>query len=117
MRTVLLIDDEPDMGPLVDLWVKDLGARVVQASNLSEALGAARASAPSVVLLDLSLDGEDGLALLPDLRREESLADVPVLAFSVHDSREAEARSKGVVGFVRKPFSSRELRDALKRYL
>jgi CheY-like chemotaxis protein len=71
----------------------------------------------SAVLLDIALDGADGLDLLPLLKEERSLTDTPVIAFSIHDSRRREALSKGAAGFVKKPFKSEELHDALRGYL
>lgn len=117
MSTVLLIDDEPAMGPLVDNWLTELGARVVQVGTLDQAVSKAREEPVKAVLLDIALDGEDGLDLLPLLKEESSLTNAPVIAFSIHDSRRKEALSKGAVGFVRKPFKSEELHNALKEYL
>lgn len=117
MSVVLLIDDEPDMGSLVNMWVSELGARVVQVGTLEQAISAGREERVHAVLLDIALDGQDGLDLLPGLRSERSLADAPVIAFSIHDSRRAEALSKGAVGFVRKPFRSQDLQDALRKHL
>ena len=117
MTTVLLIDDEPAMGRLVSGWLAELGARVVQAGNLSDALEKARLDPPKAVLLDLALEDEDGLEILPDLWREPALDEVPVIAFTVHDSREPEAREKGVSGFVSKPFRAQDLQDAIREHL
>ncbi|MDQ3991871.1 MAG: response regulator [Actinomycetota bacterium] len=113
MTVVLLIDDAPGMEKLVDMCLHGTGARVIRAHGTSEAVEVARRDPPSVVLLDLALEGEDGLEGLPGLRNEPALAMVPVVGFSVHGSREQEARALGVVGFVRKPFRMAALRDAV----
>lgn len=113
MKTVLLIDDEPAMGRLVETWVADLGMRIVQVGGLREALAAAERERADAILLDLSLGDEDGLAILPELMSAPPLQNVPVIAFSVHDSREREAFQKGVEAFVAKPFRSNDLRSAL----
>lgn len=115
MTVVLLVDDEPDMGQLVELSLADLGPTVVQAKNGREALELARTTSPSLVLLDLSLDGEDGLALLPQLH--DVLDGIPCIAFSVHDSRAEEAKRSGAVGFVAKPFRSETLREVIEQHL
>jgi CheY-like chemotaxis protein len=114
---VLLVDDEPAMGSLVDHWLAELGARVVQVGTLEHAIATARQEPVHAVLLDISLDGADGLDLLPHLHAEPSLTGTPVIAFSIHDSRREEALSKGAVGFVKKPFKSEELHDALRGHL
>lgn len=117
MSVVLLIDDEPQMEKLVAMCLLDSGARVVRAGDLAEALAAARREPPCVVLLDLALGLEDGLAILPHLREEPALSKVPFVAFTVHDSRREEALEEGVDGFVAKPFKAVGLRTLLAPYL
>lgn len=112
MSTLLLVDDEPAMAGLVNVWLSDLGVRVVQAAGLKEALKAIEHERPKAVLLDLSLGDEDGLEIMP--RLQEALDGVPIIAFTVHDSREAEARKRGASGFLRKPFHATDLREVIK---
>ena len=117
MNTVLLIDDEAEMVALVAMCLEGLDAKVVRAANATDACNAARAEPPRVILLDLALGRDDGLALLPDLRSEPNLASVPVVVFSVHESRRREALEHGAVGFVPKPFRPAQLRSAIERFL
>jgi DNA-binding response OmpR family regulator len=117
VSVVLLIDDEPGMGSLVSMSLEHVGARVVQVNDLAAALTAAREERPSVVLLDLALGIEDGLQLLPRLREEPSLSDVPIIAFTIHKSREREALEVGADGFVAKPFKATSLHDVLEEYI
>jgi DNA-binding response OmpR family regulator len=114
---VLLIDDEPAMGSLVSMSLEKAGARVVQVADLDHALAVARKERPRAVLLDLALGKEDGLALLPRLREEPSLSEVPIIVFTIHESREREARDEGADGFVAKPFKAAQLHDALEEYI
>ena len=117
MSTVLLVDDEPSMSQLVEYCLEDLGARVVQSQNLPDALVEARRSRPDVILLDLSLGDRDGLEILPHLQDDSYLKDVPVVAFSVHDSRRAELVGNQVEAFIAKPFKAHELRDGIRPFL
>lgn len=117
MSLVLLIDDEPGMGQLVRMSMNDGGPRVVQVADLAEAITAARTERPGAVLLDLSLGNEDGLSLLPLLKEEPALIDVPIIVFTIHDSREREAIAEGADGFVAKPFRTAELRELLEAHI
>lgn len=118
MRTILLIDDESGMGSLVGMFVHDLDARVVQATSFSAGRKAAVKEIPDVIMLDLNLGEDcDGLDRLPELEQETTLADVPIIVFSVHSSREREARRRGADGFVPKPFKADLLRSELQRFL
>lgn len=114
---ILLIDDEPHMASLVAMSLEDIGVTVAAAATLAEALAAARQLRPRLVLLDLALGTEDGLDILPMLRREPALEGVPIVAFTVHDSRRDEAMARGVDGFVRKPFKAAELRASVTAHL
>lgn len=114
MKTVLLIDDEPEMGRLVGMCLEEVGASVVQVPGVAEAIAAGRRDRPNVVLLDLSLGSVDGLDILPRLRGEPALSGVPIVAFSVHESRRGEALDQGVDGFVAKPFNALDLRRELQ---
>lgn len=116
MSMVLLLDDEPEMATLVEMCLRDV--RVTRAANFAEAVAAARKERPQAMLLDIALnEEEDGLALLPRLRQEPALSNVPIIGFSVHGSRRREALDMGVEGFVAKPFKAASLREVLQPYL
>lgn len=116
-KRILMVDDEPGIGPLVSLCLDPLDVEVVLATGLDDALDVARQGSVALVLLDLALGHEDGLDILPDLRAEPNLRGVPVVAFSAHDSRRAEALEHGVDSFLARPFSSAELQATVERYL
>jgi DNA-binding response OmpR family regulator len=109
LRSVLLVDDDPDIASLVSLCLETLGIEVVQVRGLSEAIDASSREEVGLVLLDLSLGSEDGLAILPHLRADPHLEGVPVVAFTAHDSRRKEALQSGVDSFIARPFASGDL--------
>ncbi|MGH9091067.1 MAG: response regulator [Acidimicrobiales bacterium] len=117
MKTVLIVDDEPDIRALVALCLDHLRVEVLQAAGLTGALNIARANDVGLVLLDLALGSEDGLEILPELRREPRLSGAPVVAFSAHDSRRREALDHGMDSFLKRPFTSAELRSTVELYL
>lgn len=116
-KRVLMVDDDPGIGPLVSLCLDPLGVEVVTAKSLSDALDVAREGDVALVLLDLALGQEDGLEILPRLREEPSLRDVPIVAFSAHDSRRREALEQGVDSFLARPFASADLQATVARYV
>lgn len=117
MRRVLLVDDEPDVAPLVALCLDPLGVDVVLAEDLADALEVAEQAQIGLVLLDLALRVEDGLEILPRLREDPHLQGVPVVAFTAHDSRRREAFERGVDSFLARPFTSGELQSMVEGYL
>ena len=112
-----MVDDEPGIGPLVSMCLEDLDVEVVVAKDLDEALEVAGDGAIGLVLLDIALGPQDGIAILPRLRADANLEGVPVVAFSAHDSRRSEALERGADSFLSRPFSSAELRAVVDRYL
>jgi DNA-binding response OmpR family regulator len=114
-KSILLVDDEPQMGSLLEMSLDDV--HVVQVRNRQEALEVAPKVHPELVLLDLALGREDGLEILPSLRKDPALKKVPVLVFSVHPSRRAEAMRAGADGFIPKPFRGDDLRAKINSHL
>ena len=105
---VLLVDDHPAVREGLALLLAPDGIDVVaEASAHGEALARVKERRPDLAIVDLSLDSEDGAALIADLRAR----DVPALAYSMHnDARHVEgAFAAGALGYVTK----RELHDVL----
>lgn len=117
MGIVLLIDDAPGMGNLVEMSLGSQEIQVIQVVDLDGALEAARHEKPLAVLLDIALGQEDGLKLLPDLKTNTAFLDVPVIVFTVHPSKEAAALTAGADGFLKKPFRREDLLRVLGTYL
>ena len=115
MKSILIIDDEPDIVALVSLCLDNI--QVLPASGLRGALDVARVEEIGLVLLDLALGGEDGLQILPFLREEPSLSSVPIIAFTAHASRRGEALECGVDYFLSRPFLTVELRTTVEHHL
>ncbi len=108
---VLVVDDEADIRELVSGVLEDEGYAVRTAANSSEALEAIEERRPSMVLLDVWLQGSklDGLQLLQEVKRRDS--SIPVLLISGHgnlDTAVAAVR-EGAVDFIEKPFEAERL--------
>ena len=115
MTGVLLVDDAAGLSDLVGAVLVDVPVR--QAFDLSSAVRMGREQPPDVILLDLSLGEEDGLEMFDLMAEDPELANIPVVVFSVHDSRFQEALAAGAAGCLRKPFKTGQLRATLAPYL
>lgn len=116
-RTILVVDDDPDV---IDTVVDNLAGdeyQVETASRWTEALVRIQSASPDVILLDLHLPTVQGEALLEFIR--ETDADLPVIIVSADiDPDEVERLGKlGASGFVRKPFETHHLLLALEQVL
>src|SRR5437763_842555 len=108
---VLVVDDEADIRELVSGVLEDEGYAVRTAGDSSETLEAIEERRPSMVLLDVWLQGSrlDGLQLLQEIKRRDST--IPVLMISGHgnlDTAVAAVR-EGAVDFIEKPVEAERL--------
>lgn len=113
---VLLIEDEPHIVEAMRFILVRDGWNVATHSDGSTALAAIRAARPDVLVLDLMLPGRSGIEILGDLRRDESLASLPVLVLSAsgQGSARGEAEDAGATAFIAKPFSNAEVLSAIR---
>lgn len=114
-RTILVVDDEPDIRVLARVTLQGAGFDVVEAGTGEDAISMVKAQTPDAMLLDVRLPGMDGWEVLGSLREAQALSDLPVVVFSAHEMNEAamRARDLGSVGFLPKPFMPEELVAAI----
>jgi two-component system nitrogen regulation response regulator NtrX len=108
---VLIVDDEQDIRDLVSGVLEDEGYTARSAADSDAALDAIHDRRPSLVLLDVWLQGSklDGLELLDEIKRRD--ASLPVLVISGHgnlDTAVAAVR-RGAADFIEKPFEAERL--------
>jgi two-component system phosphate regulon response regulator PhoB len=110
-QRVLVVDDEPDITALVAYHLAKAGYRVSTAANGSDALRAARAERPDVVVLDLMLPGASGYEVLQELRRMDETRQVGVILLTSRRDEADRIRglSMGADDYLTKPFSPAEL--------
>ncbi|HEX3499238.1 MAG TPA: sigma-54 dependent transcriptional regulator [Stellaceae bacterium] len=114
---ILIVDDEADIRMLIAGVLKDEGYQTREAGNSTQALAAIRSRQPSLVILDIWLQGSelDGIEILKVIRRE--LPALPVIMISGHGNIEtAVAAIKfGAYDFIEKPFKSDRLLLVIER--
>ena len=108
---ILVVDDDPDILQYVKMNLELEGFETETASNGADALQAASANPPSLVLLDVMMPGMDGLTTLRHLRNDPPTASVPVVMLTARAL--AQDRVKGLdLGaddYITKPFAVEEL--------
>ena len=113
---ILIVDDDAEIRGLLGDYLRKNGYRVTTAANGKEMRAAMDPARPDLVILDLMLPGEDGLALCRDLRAGSNLPVIMLTARGEETDR-IVGLEMGADDYVPKPFSPRELLARIKSVL
>jgi DNA-binding response OmpR family regulator len=114
--TILVVDDEPNIADLVELYLRRDGFRVVKAANGEDGIRAVSDHRPRLVVLDVGLPDIDGLEVCRRLRTNSAL---PVIFITARDTEVDRilGLELGADDYVTKPFSPGELVARVKAVL
>ena len=115
-KTVLLIEDEPNIIEAVQYILSRNGWQVETHANGHDANAVIQSSLPDLIILDVMLPGKSGYDILREIRLTPESLDIPVLILTARgqtkDRQMAEAL--GASRFMTKPFSNQEMLDAVR---
>jgi len=115
--TIVVVEDDPNIADLVDLYLRREGFRVLQAGDGEGGLEVVERERPKLVVLDVGLPGHvDGLEVC---RRIRAKRQTPVLMLTARDGEidRVLGLELGADDYVTKPFSPRELVARVKAIL
>ena len=114
---VLVVDDDEDILRLLTMRLKARGFRVSAVGSAEQALVQIAVDTPRVVVSDVRLPGQDGLVLFEEIRRTRPT--LPVILLTAHGNipDAVDATSRGVFGYLTKPFDSQILLEKIDRAL
>jgi DNA-binding NtrC family response regulator len=113
-KTILIVDDDPDIRESLEHALGRDGVAVRSAASAAQALNALQ-PVPDVVLLDVRMPEMSGLELLPLLRERAASADVVLMTAFDDMSTVVTAMRHGAADFLVKPLDLHELRRVLGR--
>ena len=120
-KTVLIVDDNPDIVRLLTMTLRAEGFRLLTATDGDAALAVARAERPDLLLLDWNMPGRDGLAVCRALRAEDDpgLRHVPIVLLTAQAGAEDTAAgfAAGVTDYMTKPFKPTLVRARVHAWL
>ena len=114
---LLVVDDDADMLRLLSMRLNSAGYRVSTAGSAESALAKLQIERPQLVLSDVRMPGQDGLALFSEIRlRHPSL---PVILLTAHGTipDAVEATARGVFSYLTKPYDAKDLLDKIAQAL
>jgi DNA-binding response OmpR family regulator len=117
LGTIVVVEDDPNIGDLLDMYLRQEGFRVLQAETGERGLELVTRERPRLVILDVGLPGAlDGLEVCRRLRSADL---VPVLILTARDAEidRVLGLELGADDYVTKPFSPREVVARVKAIL
>lgn len=114
--TVLTVDDDADLQVVMRHYLEAEGYQILSAQSGAEMLNKLEAASPDIILLDLILPDNDGLALLSQIRSKSSAA-VIVVSGKDETADRIVGLEMGADDYLTKPFEMRELSARIKAVL
>ena len=118
-QTVLIVEDQIEMRAINAMYLHHHGFRVLATDNGIEALEAARANHPDLILMDVSIPGMDGIRATSELKRDPTTMGIPVLIVTAHPygSVGRRAADAGCDGYLTKPCDPRRILQEVRALL
>lgn len=116
---ILVVEDNPANQLLAETVLDREGFVVDVAGTAVEALRHITANVPDLILMDISLPGQDGLSLTRELKADPATSRIPVVALTAHamvGDREA-ALAAGCTGHITKPIDVDKFPDEVRAFL
>jgi two-component system alkaline phosphatase synthesis response regulator PhoP len=118
-KKVLVVDDDPNIFELVQLYVVADDVEVLQALDAYTGLDLVSRQDPDVILLDIMMPGMDGLEMCRILRNSLDKADTPVVILSAKAKPEdiEAGYEAGADHYVTKPFEPEDLASLIEKII
>jgi two-component system cell cycle response regulator len=118
-RRIVVIEDNPDVGDLLQTLLHSAGHEVVSTNESKDAVELVRREEPDLVLCDIAMPDVDGYGVLKALQSDPQTARYPVVFLTAHRefSERVRAFKMGVVDYVTKPFTRETLLRKVERIL
>ena len=118
-RSVLVVDDEPNIVLSLEFIMKQAGFEVRVARDGDEALGAIEASPPDLVLLDVMMPNRDGYDVCQTIRANPAWQGIHIIMLTAkgRDIEREKGMALGADDYITKPFSTREVIARVQQFL
>ena len=123
-KTILLVDDEPDLVMILKQNLQAAGYDIEVAYNGVEAIAKVKAKIPDAIVLDVMMPEKDGYAVCSELKGDEKYEDIPIImltAVSDHVSSTQYSHAHGMDmeadDYLPKPASPEEVIESLQSLL
>ncbi len=118
-RTILVVDDSPDLVEIVRITLEGKGFNVRCAYSGKDLFASLKEQMPDLILLDIMMPKMDGLQVLRRLKEDPSMPFIPVILLSakVLDEDLLRGYKMGAKYYITKPFTPTQVLDAINLVL
>jgi two-component system cell cycle response regulator DivK len=119
MKKVLVIEDNENNLYMIRFIVAKLGHEVFEARDGSSGVALAKTIVPDLILMDIQLPILDGYSATRQIRMEDALKDVPIIAVTSYAmvGDKERAIESGCTAYVEKPIDPESFIKVLERYI
>jgi DNA-binding response OmpR family regulator len=116
MKKVLVVDDDPYIFELVQMYVESENVEVLQALDAYAGLDLTLRERPDAIVLDIMMPGMDGLEMCQQVREIPQVEETPIIILSAKaEPEDIEAGYEvGADEYVTKPFEAQELAQLIE---
>jgi two-component system, OmpR family, response regulator VicR len=110
---IMIVDDDEDLVLVMQMKMQMEGFEVMVSINALRLFELLEERQPDVILLDISMRGEDGFAICKRLKGGTNTTKIPVMMFSANPNLAEIADGCGADGYISKPFKIEDLKNKL----
>jgi DNA-binding response OmpR family regulator len=115
-QQILVAEDDHAISDVVKLLLENEGYDILMSDNEDEVYKLLAENHPSVILLDIWLDGSDGGKIARKLKSQSRTKNIPVIMMSANNETEKITKASGADDFLLKPFNIDDLLHMVKKY-
>lgn len=119
MRSIIVVEDDVNIRELLVYALNNHGFRAIGLSNSKEFYNQLDSFKPSLVILDLMLEGESGYEILENIRENANYSEIPVIILTAKDNEydKVKGLDMGADDYITKPFGVLETISRIKAIL
>jgi len=117
-KTIVVADDDPDILRIVSMSLEAVGYQVFKATNGQEAVDAARANHPDLILMDMMMPILSGYEAVHELKSDDATREIPIVGLSAKAMATdmERATDAGIDGYITKPFRIAQVLSVIDGY-
>lgn len=122
-KTILVAEDDEDSRVMLRVFLENKGYHVIEAGNGLEAIKKAQIENPDLILMDLNLPELNGIDATRQIRQNDNLSDVPIIAnsadgnFGINFFLNLNNFDRGFISYLTKPLNLDELSEQIEAAL